>query len=296
LLIHDRGTNRFLYYLQPFAPYDLSRWHEDIALEWARCGNERGAREVGKRFFFDQRAGLEQNWLSFTSDQKRDLVPLMDPNKKIVTYFSSSDDEFACVGDAFKFDVWKSQLDAVHELIRICREDKNIQLFIRIHPHLKKKSKEEQLRWLALGDLQGVNIVSFDSDVDTYALVERSDVVVTAGSTVGIEAVFWGRPSICLGPSYYSELGATLHPKSAAELKDMIASNALTADPERAIPYGYYMATYGRKFIYYVPETLFKGTFLGVDIHGVSGKRLKWLRFRQVATKPYRVLTKLLNC
>jgi hypothetical protein len=110
---------------------------------------------------------------------------------------------------------------------------------------------------------------------------------------VGIEAVFWGRPSITLGPSYYSELGVTLHPRSNAELKAMLSSNKLPVDRERTIPYGYYMATFGRKFQHYVPETLFKGKFMGVDLHGVTEKRLQWLRLKQIATKPMRALSKL---
>ena len=181
----------------------------------------------------------------------------------------------------------------LRDLIRICSGGENIQLFIRLHPHVRKKSREDQLRWLALGEIKGVNIVSFDSDVDTYALIDQSDVVVTAGSTVGIEAVFWRRPSITLGPSYYSELGVTLHPRSSAELKAMLASDKLPVERERTIPYGYYMSTFGTKFLHYVPETLFKGKFMGVDLHGVTEKRLKWLRLKQIATKPIRALSKL---
>ena len=293
LLLHERGASRFLYDVQPFMSHDVVRWQENIVSEWALHGNDPGAREIGERFFTDRRAGLEQFWVSFTDHQKRDLVPAMDPDKKIVTYFSSSDDEFVSVGDMFKFTVWPSQFDAVRDLIQICSEDENIQLFIRLHPHVRKKSREDQLRWLALGEIRGVNIVSFDSDVDTYALIDQSDVVVTAGSTVGIEAVFWGRPSITLGPSYYSELGVTLHPRSNAELKAMLSSNKLQVDRERTIPYGYYMATFGRKFQHYVPETLFKGKFMGVDLHGVTEKRLQWLRLKQIATKPMRALSKL---
>lgn len=294
-LIHERGANRFLYYLKPYMPHDAVRWQEDIVNEWQRCCNNPGARELGDRYFTDRRAGVEQFWVSFTDHQKRGLVPPIDSRKKIVTYFSSTDDEFVSVGDIFKFSYWKNQLDAVHDLIRICRDDESIQLFIRLHPHLRQKSREDQLRWLALGKIKEVNIVSFDSEVDTYALVDQSDIVVTAGSTVGIEAVYWGKPSITLGPSHYSELGVTLHPRSSNELKALLASDKLPVERERTIPYGYYMSTFGTKFLHYVPETLFKGKFMGVDLHGVTERRLQWLRFKQIATKPIRALSKLLG-
>ncbi len=295
LLIHERGADRFRYYLQPFMPHELPRWQEMMAREWARGGSSPGAREIGERFFTERRAGLEQFWLSFTDQQKRNLIPAIDPDKKIVTYFSSTDDEYVCVGDVYEFKIWQNQLDAVRDLIRICSKNESIQLFIRLHPNLRNKSLEDQRRWLALGEIKGVNMVSFDSDVDTYALIDRSDVVVTAGSTVGIEAVFWGKPSICLGPAYYSELGATLHPQSSAELESMLACDNLTVDRERAIPFGYGMSTFGRKFVYYVAESLFTGKFLGTDLRAVSSRRLKWLRLKQVASKPHRVLSKLFS-
>ncbi len=196
-------------------------------------------------------------------------------------------------GSIFKFAVWKTQFDAVTDLIDIFQKDSNIQLFIRIHPHVHEKSRQDQLRWLALGAREGVTIVSFASDVDTYALIDRSDIVVTAGSTVGIEAAFWGRPSITLGPSYYSELGVTLHPQSVDALKAMIEADDLPVGRDRAIPYGYYMVTFGKEFIRYVPETIFKGKFLGVDLHGVTAQLRKWLRFKQVMTKPYRGFLRL---
>ncbi len=295
LLLHERGANKFLYDVQSFMSHDVVKWQENIVAEWSRCGNNPDARALGAKFFTDRRDGLEQFWVSFTDHQRRNLLPDIDLTKKVITYFSSSDDEFVSVGDMFKFTVWKTQFDAVTDLIDICQKDKDIQLFIRIHPHVREKSRDDQLRWLALGEREGVTIVSFDSDVDTYALIDQSDIVVTAGSTVGIEAVFWGRPSITLGPSYYSELGVTLHPQSAAELKEMIYADSLPVERDRAIPYGYYMVSFGKAFMHYVPETLFKGKFLGVDLHGITGQRRKWLRVRQILTKPYRGLLKLVS-
>jgi capsule polysaccharide export protein KpsC/LpsZ len=160
---------------------------------------------------------------------------------------------------------------------------------------LREKSREDQLRWLALGHISGVSIVSFDSEVDTYALIDRSDIVVTAGSTVGIEAVYWGRPSITLGPSYYSELNVTHYPTSTAELQAMISSNNLNVDRELTIPYGYYMKTFGEAYKHYEPKTLFSGKFLGIDLHKVTIQRERWLRFKRFVTKPYRVVLRLIT-
>lgn len=295
VLIHERGANRFKYDVQPFMPHDVMEWQKNILTTWSRVSNNSESYKLGESFFIERRNGLEQSWVSFTSHQKRDLLPKIEQSKKIITYFSSSDDEFVSVGDMFKFTTWKNQYQAVVDLIDICKKNSNIQLFIRLHPHLREKSKEDQLRWLALGQIDGVNVVSFDSEVDTYALIESSDIVVTAGSTVGIEAVYWGIPSITLGPSYYSELNVTHSPKSTAELEAMINNDYLKVEREHTIPYGYYMKTFGEDYRYYEPETLFNGKFMGVDLHQVTNARHAWLRFKSIVTKPYRFVLRLIS-
>lgn len=295
ILIHERGASRFKYDVQPFMPHDVVRWQQNILTTWSNVSDDPDSYELGTRFFTERRDGLEQSWMSFTEHQKRDLLPKIDQNKKIITYFSSSDDEFVSVGDMFRFTTWENQYQAVADLIDICKKSPNIQLFIRLHPHLGEKSREDQLRWLVLGQISGVSIVSFDSEVDTYALIDRSDIVVTAGSTVGIEAVYWGRPSITLGPSYYSELNVTHYPKSTAELELMINSNNLNVERELTIPYGYYMKTFGEAYKHYEPQSLFSGKFLGIDLHKVTIQRQRWLRFKRVVTKPYRVVLRLIT-
>ncbi len=294
VLIHERGASRFHYDVQPFMPHDVLKWQANIRAAWSKVSADPESFDTGARFFTERRDGLEQSWMSFTDHQKKDLLPRIEKNKKIVTYFSSSDDEFVSVGDMFRFTTWENQYQAVSDLINICTKDQNIQLFVRLHPHLRDKSREDQQRWLALGDIFGVTVVSFDSEIDTYALIERSDIVVTAGSTVGIEAVYWGRPSITLGPSYYSELNVTHYPSSAAELEAMIYSNTLSVERDLTIPYGYYMKTFGEPYKYYVPETLFSGKFLGVDLHKVTSLRQKWLRCKQIVTKPYRLILRVM--
>ncbi len=295
ILIHERGASRNKYDVQPFMPHDVMKWQKNILKTWSEVSDDPNAFLLGTKFYTERRQGLEQSWMSFTDHQKRNLLPKVDQTKKIITYFSSSDDEFVSVGDIFQFITWENQYQAVIDLIKICKNNPNIQLFIRLHPHLRDKSREDQLRWLALGQIAGINIVSFDSEVDTYALIERSDIVVTAGSTVGIEAVYWGKPSITLGPSYYSELNVTHYPMSTTELEAMINSNNLSVERDLTIPFGYYMNTFGEAYKYYESETLFNGKFLGVDLHKVTNTRQRWLRCKHFLTKPYRLVLRLIR-
>lgn len=290
---HERGANKNLYYLQSYMPHDATKWQHDMKKKWEEVKNQTSAKIIAESFFKDRRAGLEQSWTSFTDYQKRDLLPQIDSTKKIITYFSSSDDEFVAVGDIFKFEVWKNQFDALMDLIEICKTDSNIQLFIRVHPHLSYKSFEDQQRWIAIKNISGVNFISFDSEIDTYALIDESDVVVTAGSTVGIEATYWGKPSITLGPSHYSELNATYHPKSKSELSKLIHTMPKSLSKENTLIFGFNMATFGNEYKYYKADSLFKGKLLNVDLHLISEKRKIILRLKALILNKHNTLKKL---
>ncbi len=293
VFFHERGANQYLYHVIPHMPHDLSRMQESIRNNWARNKSDPSARELASSYFTDLRKGVVHGWLSYTGNQKKNLLPAIDPSKRVISYFSSSEDEYVSVGDLIKFEGWKTQLEAVNDLIDICKQDPDILLFIRLHPHKRDKSAADQQRWLSLAKHENVTVVSFDSDVDTYALIERSEIVVTAGSTVGLEATFMGRPSITVGPSAYSELGATYQPHSRAELESLIASKPSPLPVEGVLAYGHYMITFGTKFKFYEPESLFKGKFLGVDLHDLPPARQRWLKIRQYLFKPYRLVRKM---
>jgi hypothetical protein len=270
--IHERGASKNKYISYSFMPHDFIKTQEEMASRWKSANwNER--REMGEGFFEKNRQGVEQGWKSFIDGQEKNVIPDFDQSKKIVTYFSSSDDEYVAVGDVYRRHGWRNQMQAVSDLIEVCRELGGVQFFLKLHPHLREKSVEDQRRWLGLGGIEGVNLIPYDSNIDTYAMIEGSDIVVTSGSTVGIEAVYWGTPSITLGPSYYSELGATYTPRSREELRGLLCSSELKASTDSALPYGYYMATFGTPFLHYAPETLFSGKFLG---HDLQERSLVW--------------------
>ncbi len=288
--LHERGASKFLYTANSFIPHDARNLQKEMLKQWEKYGNEH-AREVAMRFFEECRAGKEQSWKSFIDGQVKYKIPIIDHSKKIVTYFSSSDDEYMAVGDIFKWTGWKNQFEAVLDLIGVCRENKNIQLFIRLHPHLREKSIEDQQKWLSLSNYEKVELISFDSEVDTYSMIDHSDIVVTSGSTVGIEAVFWRKPSITLGPSNYSDLGASYQPRSYIELKNLLSSPDIKADREKTMPFGFYMATFGERFVHYVPHDLFSGEFLG---HNLQIRSTVWRNVQRVRSLRDRLIRNVL--
>jgi hypothetical protein len=282
--VHERGANKDKYYVKPFTPHNIREIQLDMIQEWDQ--RPINASNIASEYFMQRRNGIPIEWPSFIEQQCNDhlSVDLTDANK-VVSCFSSSDDEFVAVGDFYKWDRWPDQISAVCSLMEIVSRHKNYKLIIRLHPRLAQKNPAELKNWLSLPLPCNCFMILPDDPTDSYALIERSCVTVTAGSTVGIESVFWKTPSICLGPSLYSHLNAVYLPADNHELESLILSESLVANPESSLPYGFYMATHGVDFEYYKAESLFEGKFMGLNLHsyGVYGflRKLKAKVFRR---------------
>lgn len=282
-LLYEWGSSPERFFLRPFSTHDRVRVQDEMRSAWRDAPDRRRAREEATRWFVERREGQPRDWPSFTSLQRRSVVPERAPGARTIAYFSSSDDEFVAIGDEYRWHGWPGQLDAVRDLIRVVHSLHDTRLVLRIHPHLVHKHPHERTRWMALQEAAPeVIVVPPESHVDTYALIEESDVVVTGGSTVGAEAAFWGRPSVLLGPSEYDELGITHRPRSGEELRRILVDTALPAHREAALVYGYYRATFGEPYRVYEPTGFHRGTFLGTDLRSGPWKVLAEGRRRAV--------------
>jgi len=266
--IHERGADMTKFVVRDFTPHNRKKVQEDVVSTWSGVAGSASSVATAERWFAERRAGQPRDWHSFTASQGHGLLPPVDSGKKIVTYFSSSDDEFAAIGDEFLWEGWRDQIDAVEGLVRAMRGRDDSQLIIRIHPHLTQKHPDDLARWLDVGrDDPGVIVIEPGSPIDSYALLDASDVVVSGGSTIGLEAVYWGKPSILLGPSDYDQLGAVHLAHTEVMLKELLSKERLSSNQETALPYAYYRATFGEEFRYFEPSGLSGGRFLGEDVH-----------------------------
>lgn len=290
ILFHERGADKTRFSLKSYQPHDRIKLQQDICQAWVSALSAGLKPEnTARRFFLERRTGVEQSWTSFSSSFEAGLsssifeqAQIASTTGKVVVYFSSSDDEFTSIGDLFgdRHSVWLCQKDAVQALVaQVVGQGHG--LIIRVHPHQQKKSDSDRRSWDEMSfvedDLRArITIVPSESTISSYELIEQADVVVTYGSTVGIEAVYWGKPSILLGLSFYDKISASIYcPKSVSDL-EVIFSNLdqLETDPASALPYGFYQSTFGTKYVLYQPKSLFSGVLLGVSLHRT---RAQWL-------------------
>lgn len=203
--------------------------------------------ELGSSWFIDRQTHADENNRLFTGHQTKGHLEGVPDEGTLVVYFSSSGDEIAEL-DLDWAEYLHSQEAALLELARACRGRAGTRLVVRTHPHMRLKPAEDLAEWMAAVEAAAPD-AHFDpySAVDSYALMERADIVFTYGSTSGVESAFLGRPVVVMGPSAYDLLGCASRISSASEIRPLLDTPP-TPNPGAAIPYGLMMQRRGFTF------------------------------------------------
>lgn len=168
---------------------------------------------------------------SFVQNQnKYELPKNWDSKKKNIVFFTSSEDEYTCIGGKYDNLRFKSQTDII---LRICKlfnnySDSSFQLWIRTHPNLQEvKWEHNKILNNVTNKYKNINFISADSKISTYQLMENAEKVIVFYSTIAVEAAYANKPCILLGRTFYENLGFCYIPKSFQDLKKLIFSNNL---------------------------------------------------------------------
>jgi hypothetical protein len=115
---------------------------------------------------------------------------------------------------------------------------------------------------------RNLTVIPANDPIDTYYLMLKSDLIISFGSTIGIEASFHGKTSICLGKSFYTGMDAVYEPKSFEELYTLIESSTDLKPKSRmnTLPYAYYIINRGENYINFNYKDKFNSSFRGVKI------------------------------
>jgi hypothetical protein len=200
-------------------PHDISCNAEHIKRLFEKTGLDR-AEETAENFFKNRAQSLFSNEASYTKNQNSELMPLgWDENNKNIVIFNSSEDEFMAIGGEWELDkLFTSQYEGL-KIISEYAKSSNAHYYLRIHPNLIGTQQSYLDLLLGLSHSK-FSVIPAESKISTYSLLFKSQKVITFGSSVGIEATYWGKPSILLGTCFYKHLDITYTPKT---IEDFIA-------------------------------------------------------------------------
>jgi hypothetical protein len=230
--------------------HDLDAFRQQILCFWDRLEDKEKGWQIGSSFFTDRRYGTGGQFIEaqFTDQQESGRLPEgFDPESQNIAVFNSSEDEFAAV-DGYQNPVYADQIAALPQILEDPCLDANLTFYLRVHPNLKGVDNH-QIREIRKLTHPNIRVIPPESDVDTYALMDACDRVLTFGSTMGIESAFFGKPSIVVGQVPFGHLGSVYVPNSHEAVIDLLNDSDLpTLDRLGAVQFGYYMVARDHPF------------------------------------------------
>ena len=200
--------------------------------------------ELGSSWFLERVNHEDPMNALFVDAQKKGAQIELPTADCTVVYFSSSGDEIAELEldwDAY----FAGQNNALKVLADECRKRPGYSLVVRSHPHKRMKPRQDVDEWLQAVELAKPDLhLDPFADADSYVLMRQADIVVTYGSTTGVEAAFAHKPVVVMGPCAYDKLGCAIGVATNEEL-----SHALNVrqpgDWSGAVSYGLMMKRRG---------------------------------------------------
>ena len=176
--------------------------------------------------------------------------------KKKLAIFTSSLWEYISLGDDF-FKKNGKKINHYKILSQILSNKlitKNYEICVRWHPFLREVGEnEKKIIDKIILTYNNVSHIKPSDNINSYALLESSDIVLTFGSTIGVEACYYGKPSILMGRSYYEDTGAVYKPKNFHSLLTLLMKkNIKIKDYEHAYKYGFFDRNRGLEKFRYV--------------------------------------------
>lgn len=209
-------------------------------------------RQIGDDYIKSLRAFDPWAAHSWTSKMARGLIPEEWKEKKICTFFSSSQREFVGVQDEIEGNKFKNQVEAFSCLVQSL-DPNEWNLILRRHPRKAAgQSDDEDAIWKECLEFSNVHEVGPESEIDSYELGECSEIVAHFNSSIGPELIFRGHKRvITLGPTMWQYLSPESH------LPDLTSLNSYLQKPRDVTsgldlsPWGYYLKSFGSDFSYF---------------------------------------------
>lgn len=266
-VIHERGCDKDHYDLFfNTMPHDRQYAIKNLDKYWANSKHSpEEKRTIASSFFESRMKGTPKDWISYIKNQDTDVLPdNFDRSKINVAIFNSSIDEFAAISKEWVYPFYDNQEEFIEKFMNLFKDDEQFHFYLRVHPNLKKlqNSQIERIEKLRFKNL---TVIPADSKIGSYSVMNQCNKILTFGSTMGIEAAYWNKPSILVASGFYNDESVYIA-SSYEEAYSLIKSDLKPKSNLGALKYGYYHSVKGIKFKYFKADSLFKGTFKDVNI------------------------------
>ena len=191
--------------------------------------------------------GLKQFSINF--DKKNTFIE--KNRKKNIAIFPGSNWEYLGFSQGLNKinDKDFNQYDFLEKILKDKFIKDNFNLYVRWHPFLGQAGLKEKIKINEITNKYShVNFYSPESKVNSYNLLDFSNIVISFGSTIGVEATLYGKPSILFGRTFWEDSGAAYKVSNLDDLSSILKKDTLPPKPYiNALKEGYYQRHRGRE-------------------------------------------------
>ena len=225
-------------------PHSIKKFTEGVHKSWDESeDSEEHKMAIGTDFYEKRKNGVAAADKVYITSQIKGLLPEgFDTSKKNYIIFNSSSDEIASIGG--EWDEGENMFESQYEAIRfLCQNSSpDIHFTLRIHPNLRGIPYTYHTDLYKLTDeFSNITVIPPESKISSYALLDFADKVIVFGSTMGVEACYWRKPSILIGKSWYLGLDVCHKPSTRCEIIRLINSDIKPKSKLDAIKYAYFL-------------------------------------------------------
>jgi hypothetical protein len=200
-------------------PQEFKEMQEYIEFEFMPKNRENnaGVYEFSKAWFERQENDIRQNPFIHPDTKSGIGIDAHRLNPLAVIFNSSIDERFSNLG--VDLNGWKSQKQATSSIAKRLREQ-GFDVVVRIHPNTANKSWWDLINIASDLEDHGIDYILPWNPPSTYELLEEAAIVLTWGSTVSMEAISRGIPTVVFGRTMYDKIAGAfiLTPESLEEI------------------------------------------------------------------------------
>tara|TARA_B110000977_G_scaffold150522_1_gene190858 strand:- start:92 stop:1543 length:1452 start_codon:yes stop_codon:yes gene_type:complete len=272
ILRHERGANKFKYEIFEKDIHDYDYRYKLMMNYWKQGPKTKHL--IANNFFKKQKKIFNNHFFKNKNKNKkeqREIEAIFKKKDKKIIFFASTDYEYEAWTSYVnkKKYYFKNQLHALIILKKIVKKLNKHILIIRCHPSkkLNKFEKKDEENILRMKDGKKIFVIKSSEPINSYELIDKSDIVTTFGSTIGIEAFYWRKPSISLRENTYNKLNILNYPKNEYQLKLMLLQKKTKLKNKTlCFPAGYFSEKFGRSFKYFNSLGNGEGKLMGTKL------------------------------
>jgi hypothetical protein len=249
---HERGgLVEGNYSFHSWRPHDLAKRGEQALFDWKNLDSR--TKKIRSRAIQQQFERAEHSGgLAFSRVlSERAIRPDAAKTGNLVVFFTSTEGEFASVPGLSQDSCFENQFEALVALSNACAE-LGFDLRIRIHPNVSSSSRHEKQRWNRhlRSAIRASHVYASDNRVDSYELLSQASVVCVWQSTLGLESVWRGIPTITFAETPYESAGCDVRRVASPENLQGQILEALgsSPDPKSVFPFANHKFFGGERF------------------------------------------------